>query len=337
MRPPTGRGPISDAVCAALVTDPDRGIPEITGLTWQVGQIVQPLCSDDFQLAMALCYELHFRSLDGADDAWEWHPDLLRLRAAMESRFDTALREAVPQPDLATMQVSAALEALVRSVGPGELSRYLARRASLTEFQCFVAQRSIYHLREADAHTFGIPRLAGRAKSALVEIQSDEYGGGQPGRTHAELFGQLMREIGLSDEYGQFWDTALPEMFAIINVMSMFALHRRYLGALLGHLAALEMTSTGPNRRYGNGLRRLGFGSDATRFYDEHVEADAVHEQLAAVDLCGSFVAAQPHRQAEVLFGASSCLTLDDHLAEALLATWSANSVADAGHRRPVR
>ena len=54
----------------------------------------------------------------------------------------------------------------------------------------------------------------------------------------------------------------------------MFGLHRRLRGALVGHLAVFEMTSSIPNRRYANGLRRLGI-PEATRFFDEHVEADA--------------------------------------------------------------
>ena len=41
------------------------------------------------------------------------------------------------------------------------------------------------------------------------------------------------------------------------------------------------MTSTLPNRRYGNGLRRLGARRRRDRYFDEHVEADAVHEQVA--------------------------------------------------------
>ncbi|MBO0883070.1 MAG: iron-containing redox enzyme family protein, partial [Mycobacterium sp.] len=306
----------------ALVTEPAAGLPGLAVLVRQLDQVADPLHDDDFQLALALSYELHFRGLQGVDDSWEWQPDLLWLRAFMESRFEATLRQAVSVEDPGNVEIAAALAQLVQA-GAGELSRYLARRATLDQFQSFVAQRSIYHLREADAHTFGIPRLDGRTKSALVEIQTDEYGGGQPGRTHAELFAQLMREIGLSDTYGEFWDDALPEMFAVVNVMSMFALHRRNLAALLGHLAALEMTSTDPNRRYGNGLRRLGFGPAATRFYDEHVEADAVHEQLAAVDLCGSYVAAHPDQRPEVLFGAGACLALDDRFAGALVANWS--------------
>ena len=54
------------------------------------------------------------------------------------------------------------------------------------------------------------------------------------------------------------------------------------------------MTSSEPSRRYSAGLRRLGFDERTTVFYDEHVEADAVHEQIASVDMCGSLVAEEP-------------------------------------------
>ena len=89
---------------------------------------------------------------------------------------------------------------------------------------------------------------------------------------------------------------------------SGIGLHRRLVGAIVGHPAALEMTSSIPNRLYGNGLRRLGYGSEATLFFDEHVEADAVHEQIAGRDLAGGLAAAGPARAPDVLFGAAACL-----------------------------
>lgn len=151
---------------------------------------------------------------------------------------------------------------------------------------------------------------------------------------HAELFAAMMRALGLDDTYGGFWDRAFPETFATVNAMSLFGLHRRLRGALAGHLAALEMTSTEPNRRYGNGLRRLGFGPEATRFFDEHVEADAVHEQLAAVDLCGSLVACEPALAGDVLFGAACCLALDANFGAAYL---SAVEPTHGASLRPAR
>jgi hypothetical protein len=107
-----------------------------------------------------------------------------------------------------------------------------------------------------------------------------------------------------------------------VNLMSLCGLHRRLRGAIVGHLAAFEMTSSLPNRRYGNGLRRLGFGAEATDFFDEHVEADAVHEQIAAWDLAGGLAAAEPALAADVLFGARALLALEARWAAHLLAAW---------------
>jgi hypothetical protein len=110
--------------------------------------------------------------------------------------------------------------------------------------------------------------------------------------------------------------------------MSLFGLHRRWRGACLGHLTAVEMTSSEPSRRYSLGLRRLGFGEDTTVFYDEHVEADAVHEQIASVDMCGSLVAEEPTLTGDVVFGAQCSLAMDALAAEHLLGAWEAGRSA---------
>src|SRR5690349_24653236 len=99
-----------------------------------------------------------------------------------------------------------------------------------------------------------------------------------------------MRAAGLDDTYGAYVDDLPAVTLASLNMMSMFGLNRRLLGAIVGHLAAFEMTSSIPNRLYGDGMRRLGFGEDVTDYFEEHVEADAVHEQIAGRDLTGSLV-----------------------------------------------
>ena len=198
------------------------------------------------------------------------------------------------------VQLTAAIAA---DDGPS-LSRFMAREGDLEQWREYLTVRSVYHLKEADPHTFAIPRLSGRTKAAMVEIQADEYGGGSAARMHSELFGGLMRDLGLDSGYGALWDDAPAVAFANVNTMSLFGLHRRWRGAALGHLATVEMTSSEPSRRYSSGLRRLGFGESTTVFYDEHVEADAVHEQIASVDMCGAFVAENPELAADVLFGA---------------------------------
>ena len=246
-------------------------------------------------------------------------------RTVVMQRIRDALGSSPPGPAEVPRALTAVLEA---DDGP-QLSKYLTARATLAQFREFVMHRSIYHQREADPHTWAIPRLSGRAKAAMVEIQADEYGGGRAERMHAELFRTTMRELGLDATYGAYLECAPAITLAVNNLMSLFGLNRRLLGAIVGHLAIYEMSSSLPNRRYGNGLRRLGGSADATRFYDEHVEADAVHEQIAAHDLAAAYCAdLPPGKRAEqtalLLFGAQCAIALDARFAGHLLTRWEA-------------
>ena len=323
MKLPSPRGPISTALVAALGQDPHEIDPALAE-----GLGPRPLTDEDLQLTLFILYELSYRGWDGVDDRWEWEPGLIRLRNAAEEVFEAALHAvADPFGDVVPAELTAAAVARQLVAMTGEdlgpsLSKYLRGRASLEQFREFAAHRSVYHLREADPHTFAIPRLSGRPKAALIEIQIDEYGGGQVNGMHQELFRRTMGALALDTTYGAYVDVAPALTLASNNLMSLFGLHRRRRGALLGHLAAYEMTSTAPNRAYANGLRRLGGDADATRFYDEHVEADAVHEQVAAYDMCGAFCVAEPERAADVLFGARCALALDSLWAAAVLACW---------------
>src|SRR3954471_8627081 len=46
-----------------------------------------PLADEDLQLALYVCYELHYRGFDGVDPEWEWEPSLLRLRRRLPRRL----------------------------------------------------------------------------------------------------------------------------------------------------------------------------------------------------------------------------------------------------------
>ncbi|MGY1773091.1 iron-containing redox enzyme family protein [Blastococcus sp. SYSU D00813] len=332
MQLPEPRGPLSRALFADLPTGSLSA--STTGVAIEsAATTTDPLLDDDLQIALAVCYELHYRGFDGVDDAWEWDPALLALRAHLERAHTAALRELVGPLEVTAEPVDRQLTALIAADDGPSLSRYLARSGSLPEWREYLTLRSVYHLKEGDPHTFAVPRLSGRTKSAMVEIQADEYGGGAPARMHSELFAGLLRDLGLDDGYGALWDDAPAAAFTSVNTMSLFGLHRRWRAAALGHLTAVEMTSSEPSRRYSAGLRRLGFGPRTTVFYDEHVEADAVHEQIAAVDMCGSLVAAEPELTADVLFGAACSLALDGLTARSLLGAWEAGRSALRGER----
>jgi hypothetical protein len=324
MRLPSPRGVLSEALINSLQADrplPDFPARQMARLT--ADPAVDTTCDEDLQLTLLVCYELSYRGLDGIEDRWEWDAGLLALRTRIEAAFERNLREQLPLPEqIRSGDVDRALSWLVTNDDGPPLSRYLQKRATLEQAREFAVHRSIYQLKEADPHSWALPRLAGRAKAALLEIQFDEYGEGRLDRMHSTLFAGTLRSLDLDDSYGAYVDNVPASTLATVNVISLFGLQRRLRGALMGHLAAYEMSSSIPNRRYGDGLRRHGYGRAATEFYDEHVEADAVHEQIAAVDLCGSLVAAEPHLRDDVLFGASAALALDNRFAGALLSSW---------------
>jgi hypothetical protein len=112
---------------------------------------------------------------------------------------------------------------------------------------------------------------------------------------------------------------------ATVNLMSLFGLHRRRRGLIVGHLALFEMTSSIPNRRYATALRRLGVrAARATAFFDEHVTADAIHENVAAVDLAGGLARLEPALVGDILLGARALVELEARWAAHLLDAWAA-------------
>jgi hypothetical protein len=77
-----------------------------------------------------------------------------------------------------------------------------------------------------------------------------------------------------------------------------------------------------PSRLLSSPSWRLGYGTEATHFYDEHVEADAVHESIAAWDLAGGLARVEPHLVDDILFGARALLALEARWAQHLLDAW---------------
>jgi hypothetical protein len=346
MRRPRERGARSAAVLQMLGADPTHPVePALMATITQGGTPVDPLRDGDVQLALMVLYELHYRGVEGISDEWEWHPDVLRVRGELERIFEPALREAAatvltqhndsraqrPSTRAASEVAAAVVAQLLAMTEPSHkpgLAAHLARRASLEQYRELLIHRSVYHLKEADPHTFAIPRLSGAPKAALVEIQSDEYGNGRPEWVHATLFARSMSALGLDIRYGHYLDQVPSITLAGANMMSLFGLHRRLRGAAVGHLTAFEMTSTLPNRLYAQGLRRLGLDDDAAAYFDEHVEADAVHEQIALRDLAGGLIRQEPQLAEDVLFGAAAALALDEAAAGQLMQSWAAGHSA---------
>ncbi len=314
MKLPEPRGALSDDLIGALREgDMPLSPPE-------------PDDDEDLHLSLWTLYELHYRGFEEVDDAKEWDPDLLALRARLEAQFEGDLRASCSEiVELAADQetVPEQLVAITAYDTEVSLPQFLQREADADQYLEFLIQRSLYHLKESDPHAWVIPRLDGEAKVALAELQYDEFGGGRPERLHSRLFAEALHASGLDPSYGVYVDRVPGYTLAVNNAMSLFGLHRRLRGAAMGHLAAFEMTSSLPCRRYLQGAERLELAAPVGRYFDEHIEADAVHEHLAARSICGALVEAEPHLRADVLLGAAACVHLEAVAAERMIKAWT--------------
>jgi hypothetical protein len=326
MRLPTARGPLSEFVNEALRSDSRRR--RRAGVRGAPSVASGPMLHDsDFQLALWTLFELDYAGFDDASAEHERAADLHDLRGALEARFEAELRAAVEVPaDVAAGgavgDFGSQLLDLIESVDGPPLAGYLQREATRAQLVDFMKQRSIYHLKESDPYSFVLPRLAGRAKVALAELQLVVYGAGVPERLHSTLFADALEGCGLERRYGAYIDEASPQTLVTNNVASLFCLQRRLAAAAVGHLAAFEATSSVPCRKIAAGIERVGLPDTVAAYFHEHVEADAVHEQVAARDICGSIVAEHPELRFDVVFGAMACLLADAGAARRLLERW---------------
>lgn len=322
-RLPRPRGPVS-AWLSETLARPER--PAVAAPT--PGD--DPVHGEDSALALYVLYELHYRGFAGVAEEWEWDPSLLSLRAVLEQRFADTLRCRVGPLDVGKCDDSESLLRAAMAMAPDgpSLSGYAADRATLEQTRELAVHRSLYQLKEADPHSFGLPRLTGAAKAALVEIQADEYGQGEQADSHSVLFGLTMTELGLDASYGAYLDAVPAVTLATVNLVSMFGLHRRWRGALCGHLATFEMCSVGPMGGYLAGLRRLGMSTAAQHFYAVHVVADAHHSSVAAEKLVGGLLAHEPHLRSQVAFGAAALSLLEHDFAVHVLGCFERGSTS---------
>src|SRR6185437_12499411 len=315
---PAAHGPLSTAVRCALA-----GPPSVDHLA----RIGAPVCDSypyglDLQLALSMCYELHYRGFADVDPAWEWNPALLALRAELERVFLAGVRRDVGpiEPDqTAAAEMDAISIEPVDGTGP---SYYLRDTGTWQQMREYFVHRSLYHLKEGDPHAWAIPRLMGTAKAAFVAVEFDEYGAGQGPRLHQQLFADLLAAAELDSSYLAYLDVVPAASLAVVNLMSLFGLHRWLRGAVFGHFAATEITSPPGSRRMVQALQRMEAPAACVAFYQEHVEADAVHEQVVRLDVVDDLVTREPKLDRDIVFGIRAHAVVENRLADNLMVCW---------------
>jgi hypothetical protein len=326
---PGPRGPLSRGVLSALGRP--HGEPSDAHVPPAAEVARADPYGEDLQAALYTLYELHYRGFAGTREADEWDPGLLRFRGALERRFLDAVRADAPGgTDVGAVFAGLLTEPADHS---GSVAHHLEHTGEWWQMREYAALRSLYHLKEADPHAWVIPRLHGRPKAGMVAVEYDEFGAGRTEDVHAGLFADLMADLRLDPSYGRYLEHAGARLLATVNLMTLFGLHRELRGALVGHFACVEVTSSPASRRLAAAMRRLGAGAAAERYYAEHVEADAVHEQVVRREVVGGLLDQEPQLAGDVVLGVTATVLLEDRLAEHLLDSWRAGGTA---LRRPL-
>lgn len=317
---PSPRGEISAHVIDVLhgTKEPGSTPPPVDG---------RSLGDEDSSLALYCLYELHYRGFLGVDEDLEWNLGLLKLRSGLEWHLLDVLREDVPHE---TVQgpVPDALRALVDGADGRSLSGWLAEHGEDRHLVEQAVQRSAYQLKEADPHSWALPRIAGAAKAALARIQFDEYGEGVQRDMHSELFALHLERMGLDPTYGAYLDVIPGTTLTTTNLVSLFGLHRRWRGALVGHLAMFEMASVPVMANLATALRRLDYDDWTCLFYDVHVVADAEHQTVAADELAGGLAEQEPKLADDILWGARCLAHLEGLVTAKTLEAWERDATS---------
>jgi hypothetical protein len=296
---PAPRGPLTVTLLSYLRRDPEAVRVDPMRLTWQ-GRTADAAVDDDLQLAMWLVYELRYRGLVGVDDGWECQPGLAETMHEWEGLLHDALAAVTrPEPDESEVAPDAVPARLLDLAGCDDgpsRSEELIRDADVEQFRELLIHHTMYRLEQTEEFELG----AGESRQA-------------------QLFRTLLEDWGLNSRHGHYLDRVPGVTLLAGNIISLFGLHRRYRGALVGHLTLVEMTSSVSNARYARSHRRLG-GSDAgATFFDEHALADAMHEPVAAYDLAR----AEPALAADILFGARCAAYADAAFADWVMPRWT--------------
>ena len=312
---PRARGQLSEFVLGSFKSDStfSRMLPSV--------QVADPLNDDDFQLALFLCYELHYRSVSYLE--LEWDPVLLSLRRDMEDVFVRGLRRYGYQVESRPEHALATLDAMVQATKVKDVAEYLEVRGTLDQMREYCVLRSVSLLRSGDASAFGVARLKGRAKAAMARIQFGELGCGDARAMNSSQFSTTMTSLQLDPNYGAYTDHLPAVSLAAANLEWLFGLHQKWRGALVGQLTVGKMLSVDAMDHCCHAMQRLEGNAAGSQYFDARLNTDPIHAFIARNQLVAGLLETDPTLIDDVLFGARAHLALEDNLAHYVLAAWS--------------
>lgn len=177
--------------------------------------------------------------------------------------------------------------------GPGQndaLFPWLAESAPLESMRWFMQQEVAGEAGFDDLVALTQVKLPKTAKLELARNYWDEMGQGHPGGMHGPMLEQLAVALDLEPEC----DDIVSESLALGNLMVALATNRRYAYQSIGALGVIELTAPGRAACVNRGLKRLGFGGQARRYFALHATLDVKHSEAWNREVLRPLVAENP-------------------------------------------
>jgi hypothetical protein len=188
--------------------------------------------------------------------------------------------------------------------GPGQhdpLFPWLEHDATAAEMTWFLRQEVAGEAGFDDLVALTQVKMPTRVKLELARNYWDEMGQGHEGGMHGPMLSRLAEELGISHPDA---DDVVWESLALANAMVAMAIHRAYAYASIGALGVIELTAPGRAVHVNAGLKRLGVGGEARRYFALHATLDVKHSEAWNREVIFPLVAADPRLAQPIAEGA---------------------------------
>jgi hypothetical protein len=191
----------------------------------------------------------------------------------------------------------------LKESGPGQddpIFPWLAEAAPYEAMHWFLQQEVAGEAGFEDLVALTQLKMPSRAKLELARNYWDEMGQGHEGGMHGPMLGRLAEALRIPcDTESVVW-----ESLALGNLMVALASNRRYAYQSIGALGVIELTAPGRATCVNAGLRRLGIGGEARRYFALHATLDVKHSEAWNREVLRPIVAELPEVAPAIAEGA---------------------------------
>lgn len=180
----------------------------------------------------------------------------------------------------------------LEQTGPGQhdpLFPWLAESATHQQMCWFLEQELAGEAGFDDLVALTQVKLPSRPKLEMARNYWDEMGQGNEGGMHGPMLTALSAALQLRPGKGVVWQS-----LALGNLMVALATARHYAYQSVGALGVIELTAPGRSQLVNAGLKRLGIGGPARRYYALHATLDVRHSATWNREVLHPLVANNP-------------------------------------------